>query len=353
MSTSTTLLDNNNAEPVSPDTAATTVIGKTLATQHKGRYVNKWMTMTTSDIFIAVLKWRRAKIEPLTDDEKKHVHPVIPVDLDRLRAPLASPNSLRCTWIGHASFFVQFAGVSFLTDPVFADRCSPFSFAGPKRYRDIPCQLTQLPQVDFVTISHNHYDHLDVDVVKALGNNTHWFVPKGLKSWFASCGVNTVTELEWWEEANFGDRVRITCTPCHHNSNRGLTDRNCTLWSSWVVTDTQTNKNVFHSGDTAYCDVFKEIGHHMGGIDFGMIPIGAYSPRHIMREMHVDPAEAVQIHRDIGSKRSVGMHWGTFILTDEPLLEPPRKLKEAATAAGLKDNEFTAMKIGEIIDMDL
>ncbi|GAM21275.1 hypothetical protein SAMD00019534_044500 [Acytostelium subglobosum LB1] len=337
-------------------TLAPSVIGKTKALLlPNGRYINKWMTMSFTDILFEGLKSlnKREKIEPLTDDEKINVHPVLPVDFDRLRQPLESSSSLRCTWIGHASFFVQFAGANFLTDPVFSARCSPLSFIGPRRYRDAPCQVTELPKADFVVISHSHYDHLDINVVKALGNSTHWFVPKGLKQWFTSCGVTTVTELEWWEEADFGEHMRITCTPSHHNSNRGLLDRNVTLWCSWVVTDKRTDKKVFHSGDTAYCDVFKEIGHHMGGIDFGMIPIGAYSPRSIMREMHVDPAEAVMVHRDLASKKSVGMHWGTFVLTQEPLLEPPRRLKEEADKAGLAEDEFTAMKIGETRDIAL
>ncbi|EFA84510.1 beta-lactamase-like domain-containing protein [Heterostelium album PN500] len=336
---------------------ATNALGKTRAIFNNGRFVNPWFHMTNGEIFKSVLKWKftlnPTKIEPLTEHEKQHVHPVLEVDLDRLRQPVDN-SKLRCTWIGHSTFLMQFAGVNFLTDPVFADRCSPFSFAGPKRYRDIPVPLAKLPKVDFIVISHNHYDHLDISVVKEIGNSVRWFVPVGLKQWFKdAAGVDNVSELSWWEEDSFSERIQLVATPCHHNTGRGLHDRFKTLWCSWCIIDRTTGKKIYFGGDTAYCDVFKEIGHHIDGIDFSLLPIGAYAPRDPLKEMHVDPAEAVMIHQDIRSKRSIGCHWGTFILSDEPLLEPPRKLKEAAELNGLGADEFTAMKIGETRDFAL
>ncbi|NMP15493.1 MBL fold metallo-hydrolase [Thalassotalea sp. Y01] len=250
------------------------------------------------------------------------------------------------TWLGHSTFLIQANGTTILTDPIFSDRASPVSFAGPKRLSKAPLAIDQLPNVDFVIISHNHYDHLDEGSIVQLGSKPHYFVPKGLKAWFVDLGIedNKVTEMAWWQEHRFNEQTNITATPSQHWSSRSLFDRNKTHWASWLIEiDGYT---VWFAGDTGYNDKdFKEIGARSGDIDLALIPIGAYAPRDFMQLYHVNVEEAVQIHHDIGAKYSIGMHWGTYPLTAEPLLEPMQTL-EKLTNKG-EDINFTSMAIGE------
>ncbi|EFA77219.1 beta-lactamase-like domain-containing protein [Heterostelium album PN500] len=319
---------------------------KTVAEFKNGRFINPYHDGNLH--FLDLVKWNinRTPVAPLTPYECENIHPVLNVDFDLIGQPVED-NTIRMTWIGHSTFFVQFAGVNFLTDPVWCERSSPLSFAGPKRVRPTPCKISDLPPIDFVILSHNHYDHLDIDAAKEIGNKAQWFVPKGMKEWFASIGVTNCEELAWWEEIDFNSRLQLVSVPCNHHSQRHLFDRNKSLWCSWIVVDRQTQKKYYHSGDTAYCSAFKEVGHFMGPIDLSCIAIGAYEPRFFISNFHINPEEAVMLHQEIRSKKSVGMHWGTFILTDEPILEPPEEMKKHAKQAGLAEDEFTVMKIGE------
>ncbi|KAL6078154.1 N-acyl-phosphatidylethanolamine-hydrolyzing phospholipase D [Balamuthia mandrillaris] len=279
---------------------------------------------------------------------------------------------IQATWIGHSSFLVQMEGVNFLTDPVWSLRCSPLGNVGvgPKRFRPVPFPIARLPPIDFVVISHNHYDHLDYYTVQQLGNSTKWYVPMGLKAWFLKCGVSNVVELGWWEKAVFskkktassskgkgekeaGDgeevRVEIVATPAQHWSLRSGFDRCQSLWCSWAVMGRYNR--VFFAGDTGYCPAFAEIGRQHGPFDLGLIPIGAYCPRDFMKPQHVDPVEAVQLHEDIRAKRSIGMHWGTFVLTDEHVLEPPKKLFEELQKRQIHPRDFFVMKHGQTVKL--
>jgi N-acyl-phosphatidylethanolamine-hydrolysing phospholipase D len=258
------------------------------------------------------------------------------------------------TWIGHASMLAQLGGLNILMDPVFSERVSPFSFMGPKR--QVPPGLTfaQLPHIDAVLISHNHYDHLDDDSVRALnaqkGGPPLFVVPLGIKAWMMKRGIEHVAELDWWQSTRLGS-TEIVLTPSQHWSGRGLNDRMETLWGSYAVF--APDLHLFFTGDTAYSKDFVDIRNHFAerqrdnGFDIALIAIGAYEPRWFMQSQHVDPAEAVQIHLDVGARRSVGMHWGTFELTDEALNSPPIDLATARKARGLADDDFTVMAIGE------
>jgi L-ascorbate metabolism protein UlaG (beta-lactamase superfamily) len=251
-------------------------------------------------------------------------------------------------WIGHATFLLQLNGLNILTDPHFSERASPIQFAGPRRVVAPALRLSELPHIDAVVISHNHYDHLDRVTVKHLAAQTagsaHFFVPLGLKAWFAGVGIHAVTELDWWDEVEHRG-LRFTLTPAQHWSSRTPWDRDRTLWGGWLVE--QPEFRFFFAGDTGYSRDFEDIGERLGFVDLAAIPIGAYEPRWFMKVMHVNPAEAVKIHQDLRARYSVAMHWGTFILTDEPLDEPPHKLAAARRAAGISAETFFVMKHGE------
>jgi N-acyl-phosphatidylethanolamine-hydrolysing phospholipase D len=252
------------------------------------------------------------------------------------------------TWVGHATFLLQLGGINILTDAHFSERASPVQFAGPRRVVAPALRLTELPHIDAVVISHNHYDHLDRGTVKRLaaqsGGSAHFFVPLGLKAWFRRAGIHSVTELDWWDEAQHRG-LKLTLTPVQHWSSRTPWDRDKTLWGGWVVEHPQLR--FFFAGDTGYSQDFKDIGERLGAVDLAALPIGAYDPRWFMQIMHVNPEEAVQIHRDLRARHSVAMHWGTFILTDEPLDEPPHRLAAARHAAGVSPEAFFVMKHGE------
>lgn len=274
----------------------------------------------------------------------------------------SKPGKLRATWIGHASVFVEFPvvegatrGLRILFDPVFSDRTSPSTWFGPKRYSPTPCTFDELPKVDVICISHNHYDHLDYDTVKKLytkyQGRIHIFTSLGLKSWFkqhVNCQENEVTDLDWWqrqsiEVADIGT-IELTCTPAQHFSRRTPLDGGQTLWCSWAISG--AGKNFYFSGDTGYqavkapspCPAFKEIGETLGPFDLAFLPIGLYSPPSFMGSVHATPEQSLCIHRDIKSRLSIGMHYGTvrggLSGQYEDVREPPVRWREAALKVG-------------------
>jgi N-acyl-phosphatidylethanolamine-hydrolysing phospholipase D len=262
------------------------------------------------------------------------------VPLDRT-AMLENPS---VTWIGHATMLVRMDGVTFLTDPMFSERASPVSFAGPKRLVPPGVPLDALPPVDFATLSHDHYDHTDLDSIEALARRgTRFFAGLGTGDLVRSRG-GEVVELDWWESARAGP-VRVHCVPAQHFSGRSLVGRDRRLWAGWVVEG--PTRRFYHAGDTGYFAGFREIGERLGPIDLAAVPIGAYLPPEIMRFVHLDPEEAVRAAQDVGARRVVAMHWGTFDLTDEPIDEPPRRFQAAATAAGLDAERAWALAVGE------
>ena len=251
------------------------------------------------------------------------------------------------TWIGHESFLYQNKDINVLTDPHFTQRASPLNFAGPKRYMAPGMKIDDLPNIDVVTISHSHYDHLDYKSVKLLSEkfeNILFLVPLGLKKWFESKGIYNVRELDWWDSFTIKETL-ITFAPVQHWSARGLFDRNETLWGAWHF------KNKFHSfihlGDTGYTDDFRVIREKLGPVDLAAIPIGAYEPRWIMEFSHINPEEAVMTFLDLEASKAIGMAWGTFILTDEPVKEPPRELLKELKKSNISNEDFFILKHGE------
>ena len=253
-------------------------------------------------------------------------------------------------WVGHSTFLIKKNGITILTDPVFSDRASPFKNIGPKRLIPPAIPLKKLPEIDFITISHNHYDHLDIRSLKdlyTLNSNTIFLVPAGDKKLLERQKIENVYEYEWWE-GYLSDELKITFTPVQHWSKRGLFDRNKSLWGGWFFEF--NDFSIFHAGDTGYSEDFKSTRIKLGSPKYAFIPIGAYDPEWFMAESHVNPEDAVQIMLDLGAENSFGMHWATFKLTDEDTLEPRERLD--AEVKNKKINSFIAPIPGTIINLD-
>ena len=251
------------------------------------------------------------------------------------------------TWIGHSTLLVQMGGITFLTDPIWSKIPSPLPPLGPRRFVPPAVVINELPTIDFVMISHNHYDHLDLPTLRALaGRNAHtlFLVPLGNAALLQRHGIDNVRELDWGESVRLAG-LTVHCLPAQHWSKRSLTDTNKALWSSWAVLGER--RRFYHAGDTGYFPGFKQIAEYLGPFDLAAVPIGAYAPRQMMRASHMNPEEAVSAALDLDAKTAVAMHFGTFDLSDEPLNQPPRRFKQAAAAQGLGEEQAWVLKIGE------
>lgn len=298
--------------------------------------------------FFHFLKWQWERLWKKIPSQDTYKFPLSENDPSFLKL---NNDKITLTWIGHATVLLQIEGKNILTDPHFSERASPVQWAGPKRVVPPGIGFNDLPQIDYVIISHDHYDSLDVTTVKKLykregGEDTTFFVPLGLKVWFEKLGIKNVIELDWWEEYKASD-IRIIATPMQHWGKRSPFSRNEHLWASWVIIS--EGFRFYFGGDTGYSQHFKDIGRRYGPFDISAMPIGAYAPRWFMKNYHINPEEALQAHSDIRAKQSVGIHWGTFILTDEPLHEPPEKLLKALKEKRLPPDTFLVLKHGETI----
>lgn len=268
----------------------------------------------------------------------------MPLPIPNFKAFMEDSNCV--VWIGQSTVLVRMEGVTFLTDPVWSERASPFSWYGPKRITPVPFPLDSLPPVDFVLISHDHYDHLDLATIQFLGKRgVTFFVPLGLKTWFADIGIKNVVELDWDQESTFKS-FAVHCIKAQHFSGRSPWQRNTRLWCGWVVIGKE--KHLYFAGDTGYFQGFSEIGQRLGPFDLVCVPIGAYQPEVIMRPVHLNPEESLQVFRELGGKNLLPIHWGTFILSDEPVDEPPRRLIEAGKKANIEQERLWIMKPGEV-----
>jgi N-acyl-phosphatidylethanolamine-hydrolysing phospholipase D len=270
-----------------------------------------------------------------------------------VRAPRAPVEDCTITWVGHSSFLLQVGGLNVLTDPVWSDRCAPVQWAGPKRHAAPGIPFDALPPIDVVLQSHDHYDHFDNWSVRAIARAhpaAHWFTPLGVDRRLRARGVRHVTALDWWDRHE-GAPCDVTCVPAQHFSGRTPFDRNATPWGGFVLRVAQ--RTLYFVGDTGWHEGFSEIGERCGPFDAVLMPIGAYEPRWIMQPVHVDPDEAVRAFRALraahpaSSPRMIGMHWGTFVLTDEPLDEPPARTRAAWQAASLPNDQLWIMAPGE------
>lgn len=260
-------------------------------------------------------------------------------------APPRRVDDLRVTFVNHATTLIQISGVNVLTDPVWSDRVSPVSFAGPKRVRPPGIRFEDLPPIDVVLVSHNHYDHTDLATLRRLAARDAPLVLTGL-------GVSAIlpravraAELDWWQSVDVAPGVTVAAVPVQHFSGRGLSDRNGTLWTGFVVS--APAGRVFFAGDTGYGPHFREIARRFPEIRLAILPIGAYRPEWFMGPVHETPAQAVDAMRDLGATTAVGMHFGTFELTDEGEDEPPADLAKALDAAGEPRPRFWVLGFGE------
>ena len=259
------------------------------------------------------------------------------------------------TWIGHATVLLQVGGLNILTDPQFSDRASPLSFAGPPRHQPPGVALENLPHIDAVVISHAHYDHLDLASVTTLyqqeGGPPRFFLPLGMDQWFldnvTDGDESHLTPMDWWQTHDFRG-VTLRFLPVQHWSSRTPWDENEMLWGAWAVE--HPDFDFLFGGDFGYSKDLRDIGERTNGYDLAALPIGAYEPRWFMKSNHVNPEESVQAMQDVGARRAIAIHWGTFEgLTDEPLDEPPKKLAEARERAGIPEAEFRILSHGETV----
>jgi L-ascorbate metabolism protein UlaG (beta-lactamase superfamily) len=261
--------------------------------------------------------------------------------------PPAPVADMQATFIGHSSFLLRLPGLTVLTDPVFSKRCSPTQLAGPRRVRAPGISLKNLPDVDLILLSHNHYDHLDVAALKALRKRfpaVKMITSLGNADFLAKKGMRGAVELDWWQAHHFGETV-VTATPARHFAARTLWDRNETLWCGFMLQ--HGGSKLYFAGDSGYTKYFRDIHSRLGAPDLALLPIGAYAPRWFMQAAHMNPADAVQALIDLRAVQAVGMHFGTFQLTAEPIDEPEAGLKAALAAAGLPPERFITLDCGE------
>jgi N-acyl-phosphatidylethanolamine-hydrolysing phospholipase D len=265
--------------------------------------------------------------------------------------PHAAPERLSATWVGHSTVLLQIGALNVLTDPIWSERASPVSFAGPKRWVPPGVPFEALPPIDIVLLSHNHYDHLDDRTVRRLAvahPDATWAVPLGLAGFVRTRGVRQVVELDWWGHAAVG-RARVVCAPAQHFSARGLRDRDATLWCGWALRvdrgagagprgERERPWSIYFGGDTGFHPEFGSIAARLGPFNLTMLPVGAYDPRWFMRTVHMNPEEAVRAFDELnggadGRSAFLPMHWGTFKLTDEAMDEPPARVRRCWKSA--------------------
>ncbi|WWC67746.1 uncharacterized protein I206_101658 [Kwoniella pini CBS 10737] len=334
---------------------------------------------------VPTMMWKKLTYnDPAAKDAKNRIPYIKPTFGSQIPS-----NELKVTWLGHACALIELPsredgeaglkgrGVRILFDPVLSDT-QAYGF-GPKRLSTNPCKIEDLPEVDAIAISHNHYDHLDLPSLKGIfedqkakyGKLPKLFLP--LNNYHVvtglSLGRENVIEMDWFEDREVsvqgvGD-IKITCTPSQHTASRVGWDKDNSLWSSWAIKDNHSKASVWFGGDTGYCTMkidshkledvpaegvcpaFKEIGERLGPFTVGLIPIGAYEPRTMFSPAHAAPIDSVRIFKDTKCQNAIGIHWGTFQMTFEPFTEPPERLKVAAKTIGLKEDDFIVVALGE------
>lgn len=270
------------------------------------------------------------------------------VDVVTQSPPALDGAAAAVTFIGHATFLIQTAAGNLLTDPMYSERAGPFGVLGPRRVRQPAIEFDDLPPISTVLLSHNHYDHCDLPTLRKLAQRFDPVVvtTMGNGRLVRSAGIRRVEELDWWDHATSG-ALPIALTPAQHFSARTPFDRNRSLWGGFVLT--AADRRIYFAGDTAYAGFFRDIAQRLGPVDLALLPIGAYEPRWFMQSVHMNPAEAVQAHLDLGAPESIGMHFGTFQLTAEGIDEPIRDLTAACLERNVPSSSFRVLDFGESV----
>lgn len=320
---------------------------KTPQRTSKGRYVNRYIRniyRKPMHFFLWMLGYFRD--HPFEIVPKGFSYPIPEKSLD--------PNKPWAQWIGHSTYLISVGGKHLLTDPIWSNYCSPVPFLGPKRKIKPAVAIKDLPHIDIVLLSHDHYDHLDRPSVEKLHErfpDILWIVPKGVKSWFEKQQIKRVVELSWGEEIVLDSAIKVTSVPAQHFSGRRSSNQNRTLWMGFVVENLLHSKVFYFVGDTGYNRFdFKSIGERFNQIDLSLIPIGSYSPRKFMAPVHIEPKDAVNIHMDVRSKFSLAMHWKTFRLSEEPMDQPPFDLYSSMKEKNLDPHSFLPINPGHKVN---
>jgi L-ascorbate metabolism protein UlaG (beta-lactamase superfamily) len=272
------------------------------------------------------------------------------IPVEPRRPATLGPDDVVVTFVGHATFLIQVAAVNVLIDPVYAERASPVSFAGPRRVRAPGVRFDDLPTISVVLLSHNHYDHCDLGTLRALDRRFDMplVAPIGNGPLLRSAGMRHVEEIDWWHTATTAP-LPITLTPAQHFSARNMFDRNRALWGGFLIE--ALGRRILFAGDSGYGTHFREIAARLGPVDLALLPIGAYEPRWFMKDIHMSPAEAVQAHLDLAARQSIAMHFGTFQLTPEGIEDPVRELAKALQERGVPAQQFRKAEVGEAVSL--
>jgi len=301
--------------------------------------------------FWSASNWTRARFYLLglsTMVKGEHAFAPLPTARPDVAALAGNRQAPTVTWVGHSTVLVQLDGVNFLTDPTWSWRLGPWSgTVGVRRFTPPGIAFDDLPPIDFVLISHDHYDHLDEATVRRLARtfNPRFVVPLGIKAWLADRGITNVSELDWGQAITMKG-LEIVCAPAQHGSGRTLLDSGQRLWASWVV---RGSKRFYFGGDTGYSPHLAMIGEAFGPFDLVALPIGSYTPREIARPVHMSPEDALQAFRDLRAATFVGIHWGTFKLAREPYEEPPRRIAAEVVRLGVDPGSIWLPKPGETL----
>jgi L-ascorbate metabolism protein UlaG (beta-lactamase superfamily) len=302
------------------------------------RYFNSISSSQPSLKDVLLWRWRR-KVKPW---------PFTPIEQKKLEKERAQAGECIVTFINHSTVLIQLEGWNILTDPIWSDRASPFSWIGPKRVTLPGVKFSDLPPIDMVLLSHNHYDHMDLPTLKQLILDHHptLFVSKGNQAYLKKKGITgQMIELDWWDRIDFGLEHSLYYVPARHFSARGILDRNRTLWGGYVVKGPK--HMIYFAGDTGFGPHFAEIRKRLGPPSLSLLPIGAFEPRWFMQSVHISPEEAVEAHLILQSKQSMAIHFGTFQLADEDLESPVLELEKALKEHDLPTECFWVLKPGE------
>ncbi len=310
------------------------------------KFFNPWPDAKPHGIS-GMFRWTFQRIGKKRDSSRPPVPVSEKVDLQ------TSPNTPRITWIGHSTFLIQLGGLNVLTDPIWSQRASPFQALGPKRISQPGVALADLPEIHAVLISHDHYDHLDSNTVQVLRNaypGARWFAPIRVRKWLVRRGIVDVVEHDWYESSSWRG-AQVSCIPAQHFAGRSITGRDATLWCGWIIR--ADSHAVMFAGDTGLHPEFSRVAAAHGPFSVAILPIGAYNPRWFMQSVHMDPDDAVAAYRAVHNVNPdnkcvfIPSHWGTFVLTDEPVDEPPRRLRVAWKAAGYDAENCVILRPGE------